>query len=106
MTKYRELPDTTSFKFLVDPSKLQYSKRRKAHRPRKEGIYKGPLILIKESPGIRAEETWQSCFELGECPKAALASLSSSTRQRILLEKYSFDMCICSSTAPLGCISY
>ena len=58
MKDYHELVNATRFSFQVNISHLERSKRRGAFWPRKEAIYKGPLVLIRESPGADRASGW------------------------------------------------
>jgi len=57
----RNLPNlnnTDLFRFVVRPETLDEFARATAARPRKPEIYRGPLVLVKESPGVKREDGW------------------------------------------------
>jgi predicted RNA methylase len=57
-TFLRDLPDlndTGLFEFVVRPDRLQKFAHPTAYRPRKREVYRKPLVLVKESPGVERE---------------------------------------------------
>lgn len=57
----RDLPDlnnTELFRFMVRRDLLEKFARATAARPRNPKVYRGPLALVKESPGIKRENGW------------------------------------------------
>jgi hypothetical protein len=52
------LDSTDSFRFIVQPNELHIFKRRTVGWPRRETIYKAPLVLVKEAPGINRNLGW------------------------------------------------
>jgi hypothetical protein len=57
----RHLPNldsTGAFRFAVNASALVEFGRGTAHRPRKPAVYRAPLVLVKESPGIDRDNGW------------------------------------------------
>jgi hypothetical protein len=53
-----DLDDTNLFQFAVEPGRLRKFAHPTAYRPRKRGIYRSPLVLVKESPGIDRTKGW------------------------------------------------
>jgi hypothetical protein len=54
----KDLPDLNStdlFDFAVRPERLQTFQRPTACRPRERKLYRSPLVLVKESPGLERE---------------------------------------------------
>ncbi len=57
----RDLPDLNStelFRFVVRPDELQSFSRPKVCWPRKREVYRAPLALVMESPGLSREKGW------------------------------------------------
>ena len=57
----RDLPNldsTATFRFLVNPVVLEPLARDEAHRPRNREVYRAPLVLVKESPGLDRGNGW------------------------------------------------
>ncbi|MEI8139922.1 MAG: N-6 DNA methylase [bacterium] len=52
------LDSTDTFRFLVQPEHLLKFKRKTVCWPRNEAIYKAPLTLVKEAPGIDRTHGW------------------------------------------------
>jgi hypothetical protein len=46
------------FRFEVKANELDKFERTTLHRPRKLEVYAGPLVLVKEAPGINRENAW------------------------------------------------
>jgi methylase of polypeptide subunit release factors len=51
-----DVNDTGQFKFKVDAGLLEKFSRATAFRPRERDLYKAPLVLVKESPGMARED--------------------------------------------------
>jgi SAM-dependent methyltransferase len=60
-------------KFDIVLSKLKKSTRRHAHRHRDERIYKGPLVLIKESPGADRRQAMRAQKRYPRLPQPSTA---------------------------------
>jgi len=58
LSEVPNLEFTDTFGFAVDPDVLLPFGRNEAHRPRSQEVYRAPLVLVKESPGIDREEGW------------------------------------------------
>ena len=59
-----DLNDTGKFRFVVRAAELTLFDRPTLNRPRIRQLYQAPLVLVKESPGLRRKEGWALlCFE-------------------------------------------
>ncbi len=51
-----DVNDTKKFRFLIRPGELKTFERKTACFPRERDLYRAPLVLVKESPGIAREQ--------------------------------------------------